>query len=322
MRSRDFDRIMFALGQMAPGQLRLATERVKTLNNAREALNLAEQRIQNVGGCQACGAEDYRPWGYTQSGMRRYRCRSCLGTFTALSGTKYNRVHDKAKLVQNAACMADFLSVRKTARKLQVHRNTAFRLRHLMMPELEKHQPETLQGVAEADEMFFRKSYKGQRGGLPRYAHKRGSPAKKRGLSSEQVPVFTALARGSTQSLVTVLPRPATADALADILRPVLTKDAVLCADSGSACNLAGAKLGVLVRKIPRGMHKLGPYHIQNANALHSRIRNRMRPFRGVATKYLPVYLGWVRFFDRLTTQNGRDAFLRDALGLPPIGSN
>lgn len=46
-----------------------------------------------------------------------------------------------------------------------------------MMPLLERHQPGELAGVAEAHEAFFKRSYKGQKRGLPRKAHKRGTPA-------------------------------------------------------------------------------------------------------------------------------------------------
>jgi hypothetical protein len=42
-----------------------------------------------------------------------------------------------------------------------------------------------------------------------------------------------------------------------------------------------------------------GVYHIQNVNAFDSRLKNWMRRFQGVATKYLDSYLGWFRILDR-----------------------
>jgi hypothetical protein len=50
-----------------------------------------------------------------------------------------------------------------------------------------------------------------------------------------------------------------------------------------------------------------GVYHIQNVNAYDSRLKNWIRRFHGVATKYLDSYLGWFRTLDRSTTS-----------GLPP----
>lgn len=40
---------------------------------------------------------------------------------------------------------------------------------------------------------------------MPRPAHKRGTPASKRGISREQVAVLTAIARGSRNSFIAVL---------------------------------------------------------------------------------------------------------------------
>ena len=87
--------------------------------------------------------------------------------------------------------------MRDTAAILGVNAKTAFRWRHRFLESLRAIQPESLSGVVEADETFFRESFKGQRTGLPRPAKKRGTPAKKRGLSKEQIPVIVARDRSS-----------------------------------------------------------------------------------------------------------------------------
>ena len=111
--------------------------------------------------------------------------------------------------------MKDGLSVRDAADVLSLHRNVVFRWRHRLMPQLDKHQPHALEGVAEVDEAFFRESFKGRKRGMPRKArkahkahkaHKRAMPAGNRGISREQIPVLTAASRGSRSSLITVLP--------------------------------------------------------------------------------------------------------------------
>jgi hypothetical protein len=38
-----------------------------------------------------------------------------------------------------------------------------------------------------------------------------------------------------------------------------------------------------------------------------------MRPFKGVATKYMTGYLAWVRFFDRDDCSGAARAYLLDA---------
>ena len=61
------------------------------------------------------------------------------------------------------------------------------------MAEPGTHKPEQLKGIVEADETFFRESFKGKRHGMTRPTHKRGTPASKRGLSAEQIPVWSAV---------------------------------------------------------------------------------------------------------------------------------
>ena len=38
--------------------------------------------------------------------------------------------------------------------------------------------------------------------------------------------------------------------------------------------------------------------HVQNVNGYHSRLKQWMDRFNGVATKHLPNYLGWRRLLD------------------------
>ena len=42
-----------------------------------------------------------------------------------------------------------------------------------------------------------------------------------------------------------------------------------------------------------------GAFHIQNVNAYHGRLKGWMGRFNGVATRYLPNYLGWRRTLER-----------------------
>ena len=323
MKKRDFERVLRELAKLSPNQLRKLSARVDAAKGEQEAQRLLERRIETIAKCPWCSGTKFVRCGHTAAGSQRYRCQSpgCERKFTSLTGTPLARARSKPKLLQNAVCMKEGLSVRETAEKLGVNRNTAFRLRHLMMPELEKHQPSDLQGVIEADEMFFRKSYKGQKKGLPRKAYRRGTRAGKRGISAEQVAVETAVSRGSPHSFIEVLPSTPNAGDITMALGPKLRTDAVLVTDASQTYLTVGKALGVTVRQIPRGSHKLGPYHVQNVNALHSRIRNDLSRFRGVATKYLPSYLAWFRFFDRKSLNIDPRTLLLDAIGVPFITS-
>ena len=314
MRRQSFTRLLSSLPNLTSYQLRKLTATVGELKERQEAREVVAKRLQAHPECPHCSHKEFTKWGSTGSGVQRYRCAGCQRTFTALTGTQFERAHDKARLIDHARVMADRLSVRKAGRALGIHRNTAWRYRHRMMPLIEKHQPRALEGILEADEVFFRESFKGRKRAMPRKPYKRGSPASKRGVSTEQKAVLTAVARGSRSSLLAPLPTVPTTKTVADALRPVVQKDTVLCSDSSSVYTTLPKTLGIVLRQIPSGTHSLGPYHINNVNALHSRIKGWMRPFRGVATKYLPAYLAWFRFFDQHASREASLQFLLDAI--------
>lgn len=314
MRRREFQRLVESLTQLSSHQLRQLSNSVAALSQRTAVKELVASQVQKGGRCPHCAEERIQRWGRTASGEQRYRCASCCRSFTGLTGTTLNRLREKSLLLEYAECMRQGLSVRNTAKRLKIHPTRAFAWRHRLMPNLVAHQPASLPGVTEVDETFFRKSYKGQRVGLPRPAHKRATPAAKRGISAEQVPVLTAVSRGSRHSHMTVLPGVPKAVDIAAALKPVVQRDTVLCADTAGVYKAAGATLGVTLRLIPSGSHKLGPYHVQNVNALHQRIKDWFRPFRGVATKNLDAYLAWFRFFDAAADSRDAAAFLRDAL--------
>lgn len=146
MRKREFERFVEALSGLTPAQLRQVSQRVDDMNDRREVQDLTDKRVEVLGACPHCRHAEFVRWGRTATGDQRYRCGGCYKTFSSLTGTPFSRVHDKSKLLENAACMKDLLSVRDAADRLGVHRNTAFRYRHLMMPLLDKHQPGELQG--------------------------------------------------------------------------------------------------------------------------------------------------------------------------------
>ena len=148
-------------------------------------------------------------------------------------------------------------------------------------------------------------SYKGSRAweraeqGLPgvaapdREARGRGGKAMKRGLSHEQVPILVAADRSGTV-VSAVLPVDG-AGAIRAVLEPVLSKDALLVTDGGTAlaCCASGMKISHEVLNQSAGERVRGDLHIQTVNSLHERIKTFLRVRRGVATKYLDNYLRW-----------------------------
>jgi transposase-like protein len=253
---------------------------------------------QMGGQCPHCGSARMVRNGRAH-GLQRYKCRACKRSFNALTGTPLARLRQKGKWLAQAEAVREGLTIKQAAAKLQVAPSTAFRWRHRFLALPKTVQAQSLVGIAEADETFFLHSCKGQRR-LARKPRRRGGKAAKRGLSKEQVPVLVARDRsGATANIILA------ADGRADLvaaLKPLLPADTILCTDGSSVLAAAVKEIGVAHRpvNVSAGQRVVaGVYHIQNVNAYDSRLKNWIRRFHGVATKYLDSYLGWFRTLDR-----------------------
>ena len=144
--------------------------------------------------------------------------------------------------------------------------------------------------VCAADEAYVLKSRKGERN-PGRKARRRGGKASKRGLSDEQVPVLVAVDCGGT-TVSTVLPA-VNADTLQSAIEPVVDEDIVLVTDGHRAYPRCAAALGVHheALNLSGGQRVRDVFHIQTVNNRHSQLKDFLRRYRGVATKYLDNYL-------------------------------
>jgi transposase-like protein len=289
---------------------------------------IIKNKSDSIKACPDCGSINFKKIGI-RNGKQRFKCNEseCGRTFTPLTNTPFARLRLLDKHVANARCMIEGLTVRAAADAIGVHRNTAFRWRHRFLRQIETIQPTQLNGIVEADETFFRESFKGQKtagkkGGnsakLWRKAKKRGTPAEQRGLSREQIPVLVARDRAMGKTLSRVIASTSSNDIGSAIL-PILACDAELISDSAPAYRKMAKKHGIYFRVVPKNKkHKTsGALHINNVNAYDSRLKGWMVRFRGVATKYLSNYLGWHRLLDEQV--NGKKMppkkFLTVALG-------
>lgn len=248
--------------------------------------------------CPKCGHEHFKKNGKVR-GAQRYKCVSCKATFGNTNNTLFYRTQkDLATWNQYIDLMFDgFLSVRKIAERVGVHYITAFNWRHKILHALRQVQPQTLGGVVEVDETFFTVSYKGKKRGLPRKAHKRGGMTRKRGISKDKACVLTAVDRaGGELYEAACLGRIATRHVVAT-LGPYIAHDAVLVTDKANAYYGFAASMKLGHHFVVEDKYSVeGLLHLQKTNATHSNIKRFMRPFNGVATKYLDHYMAFFQY--------------------------
>jgi transposase-like protein len=188
MKAAEFKDWIKSIERMSHSQRDKLRERLERKAGADTIIELIEQRQNDERICPYCqGTELYR-WGKA-SELQRYRCRHCNRTFNALTGTALARIRHKDKWFDYEQAMVQGLSVRKAAISCGITKNTSFKWRHRFLRVPAIHQSNKMNGIVEADEMYFLESFKGQHH-LPRAARKRGGKAAKRGTSKEQIPVL------------------------------------------------------------------------------------------------------------------------------------
>lgn len=312
MRQRELNRIVKAVEQLSCIQRKQLIDHLKAHEASHEVGELVERRLQGLRMCAHC-----RSWHVVRNGqargLQRYKCRDCGKTFNALTGTPLARLRYRDKWLAQAQALTDGLSITKAAQQLEVARSTAFRWRHRFLALPQAIKATSLDGIAEADETCMLKSRKGQRARRQessRKARRRGGRATRRGMSVEHDVVLVVRDRSgaTTDQIVAALD---TAH-LAAVLQPILPSDSVLCTDGSGALAAAARHIGVEHHavNVSAGQRALGAWHINNVNGYHSRLKNWLRRFNGVASSYLRNYLGWFRTLDRFSSTGLKPAVL------------
>ena len=316
MKRETFEKWLTGLEGLTAEQRQQVSERVKALTDHADSARLITERLAHPTVCPHCGSETVVRFGHS-SGQQRFRCKACSKTFMALTGTPMQRLRERDKWVAYAECLSQGMTIRASAQAVGLTVDRSFRWRHRFLAFLAGQRPTGLTGLVEADETIFRRSFKGQRKGLPRAAKKRGGPAPAgTGTEGERVAVLVAMQRGSRRETDTILDD-GTAATMTQALRPVLAADAVLSTDGNPAYRVVASDLGIAAGRFVAGYDGpggVGVWHVQNVNAYDRRLKGWMDRFHGVATKYLHHYLGWRRLLDRYQDAVTPQQFLFHAL--------
>ncbi len=311
MHAEEFHRWLTQASELTPSQRQ---QTIDWFSQEHDPMDTIRSIMDRDPACPYCHRAPCGHWGNAH-GLPRYRCPVCCKTFNALTGTPLAHLRHRECWPIYAQALIEATTVREAASRCGIHKNTSFRWRHRFLAMPAEAKPLHLHGIVEADETYFLDSHKGERD-LPRRARKRGGTAAKRGLSNEQIAVLIARDR-SARTTDAVLEKTNT-QAVRTLLEPIVDPDAVLCSD-GSAIYRAFAEQTHIAHKpvnLSAGIRVVETaFHIQNVNAYDSRLKVWMLRFHGVATKYLPNYLGWRRCLERFAGTLTPSVFLAQAVG-------
>jgi len=293
MLNKAFHELLTKLGELTHSQ---SKQLQNHLNNKCSIENL-ENIIGDVDSCPHCNSKSFHKWG-VRSNLQRYRCKSCQKTFNILSNTSLARLRYKSIWMDYTQDLIRGESIRSSATHCHVDKSTTFRWRHRMLQTPSSLKAKHLHGIVEFDETYFLESQKGNHH-LARKSRKRGGKATQRGISKEQTAVLIIRDRNgnTTDSILGTSNK----ETLAEVIIPLIDKDTLLCSDKKTSYIAFAKKYHYALETINSSAKEYvrGIFHVQNVNAYDSRLKEWMKHFHGVATKYLDSYLGWMRLLDR-----------------------
>jgi transposase-like protein len=241
-------------------------------------------------------------------GVQRYVCRDCKKYFRDSTGSLTYNLKKGDLLPKYLYNMLLGYSIKRCSEETSICVQTSFDWRHKILNSFNELQPSSFGGIVESDDIFFLESEKGSRN-ITRKSRKRGSKATKRGISNEQVAVVITQDRKSSKEMVVVKKGRITKKSLEKVLGGRIENGATLCTDSHRSYTAFTKANGIdhkkfIANKGQRVKDKI--YHVQNVNNTASRLRSWMKPFNGVATKYLQNYLNWFMVLEKIKNDNER----------------
>ena len=278
---------------------KLFTATPKSANNLEEYLT--DKRFSDGRVCPICGSTHVHRNGRRANGSQKFMCCDCGKSFSIRTNTVFSGTHKGLDVwMEYLDCMAEGLSLAKTAERCHIAFGTAFAWRHKIMDAAaESAKDDMLHGIVEADETYTGISYKGNRkafvdGTAGRSQRHHGGENHTAGLSDELVCVPCAVDRnGVAVSKVAKLGKCST-EAVEKVLGGHLDGKSTLCTDEDRSYKRF-AKENVTKHVAIKGGRKTvkGIFHIQHLNAYHSTLKSFLSRFKGVSTKYLNNYLTW-----------------------------
>lgn len=290
----------------------------------KHATDIKEVRFSNGLFCSRCGCTtNIVRAGKGRNNKQRYLCKNCSKIFTPTTDSFLHSTKKDIEIWKKyILCMVRKLSIRKSAEECNISIRTSFMWRHKILDALRLSNKTQLEGIIEADEAYFRVSYKGSKP-INRKSRKRGGETHKRGLSKEQVCVVCGIERDSKESISKIggLGKPSIAT-IKNVLDKKIKEKSVICTDKEKSY-LKFAKSNDLEHiRLEEFKSKKGIYHINHINSYHTRLKKFIDNFNGVSTKHLNNYLIWNNVICENSSQNSESFTVDKVLsrGLQNIG--
>ena len=150
MKLADFNHFLSELSHLTDSQVQLVENFLADKNSIQRIISGIEQRLVDKPECPHCHSGVINRHGKSGA-MQRYRCKNCLKTFNASTGTPLAHLRLKDRWLSYIGTMIQGKVLRDSASDCGINLKTAFLLRHrlLTLPAVMK--PKSLEGIVEVD---------------------------------------------------------------------------------------------------------------------------------------------------------------------------
>ena len=282
---------------------------MKMIINDRQKKNDNEDlnKLSNNYRCPHCQSNKINKNGTSSHKYPQFICRNCKKTYTIRTNTIFYYSKKNINVWREyIELFSQGLSLRKIVAEMdnKINLKTAFYWRHKIlevMKNFDNH--DKLDGIVEADETYFNESQKGNKNITNRKPRKRGFSSENRivGLSHNKVCVLTALDRNKHSFNKPVGYGKVCKEQVA-ILQHRIKDNSILITDGDKSYKVLK---DIKLKQLKFGKAQSKVYHLNNINNFHSKLKQFMSRFNGVATKYLDNYVNYFREFrDKIDTFN------------------
>ena len=251
--------------------------------------------------CPHCGNIQVYKRGI-KNGVQSYSCKSCGKWYRETTGTPLYKIQLKDKWQSYLGLMDKGLAIKKIATELNISIQTSFDWRHKILSSLEQFIPKELKDTVECDELEFSLSNKGIRN-LERKPRKRANDFKRNKNKEEKstVQVITAVERNTGNKFFRVVEsKRLSKEQIAKALDGKLAVGTTLITDKHySYLSYTKDNDSIKHKRLLAKEHvdkRNKSIHLQKVNNVHSQVRDFIRPFNGVSSKYLQNYLNWYAY--------------------------
>jgi transposase-like protein len=186
-----------------------------------------------------------------------------------------------------------------------IHYTTAFYWRHKILDSLDILLDDAnLKGTVQVDETFILESCNGNHKHNPdfefpneRKPHKRKS--NKRGQSKDQVCITCGIDQRNNLVMKVSNYGRISGEIIEKVFDGKINDESILCSDGLKGYKTFAKNHHLEHKIIPAGKYKVGIYHINKVNSLHSRFKGWVERFNGVSTKHLQNYVTWFKWLEK-----------------------